>query len=202
MYFARIPLKTSPHIVNGNALRLDWAEVLPPERCGYVLGNPPFVGAKFLDKAQRAATAVCHAIRRRFPQRADLQKVYGVGLSASRTVPDALAAIDAALLGASQYATEAASAGILARDLTALTEVRGAVIVANLAQESAKSSKKGSTASKDDLVRDLTRRVDQILGAAELEFTYEPAILAEFRSPLPSKGKKRPGASTDGAPPA
>jgi len=57
MYFARIPLKTTPHIVNGNALRLDWAEVLPPERCSYVLGNPPFVGAKFLDDAQRADVA-------------------------------------------------------------------------------------------------------------------------------------------------
>jgi hypothetical protein len=57
LYFARIPLKTTPHIVNGNALRLDWAEVLPPERCSYVLGNPPFVGAKFLDDAQRADVA-------------------------------------------------------------------------------------------------------------------------------------------------
>ena len=57
LYLARIPLKTTPHIVNGNALRLDWAEVLPPERCSYVLGNPPFVGAKFLDDAQRADVA-------------------------------------------------------------------------------------------------------------------------------------------------
>ncbi len=32
-YFVRIPLKATPHIVNGNALRRDWAEVLPPERC-------------------------------------------------------------------------------------------------------------------------------------------------------------------------
>lgn len=51
-YFARIPLKTTPHIVNGNALRLDWQSVLPAESCSYVLGNPPFVGAKLLDKNQ------------------------------------------------------------------------------------------------------------------------------------------------------
>ncbi len=44
LYFARIPLKTSPHIVHGNALRIDWNDVLPAERCSYVLGNPPFVG--------------------------------------------------------------------------------------------------------------------------------------------------------------
>ncbi|MEX1167631.1 MAG: DNA methyltransferase [Hydrogenophaga sp.] len=56
LYFARIPLKTSPRIVHGNALTLDWNEVLPAERCGYVLGNPPFVGAKFMDDAQRADT--------------------------------------------------------------------------------------------------------------------------------------------------
>jgi hypothetical protein len=53
LYFARIPLRTSPHVVHGNALRLDWNEVLPAQRCSYVLGNPPFVGAKFMDDAQR-----------------------------------------------------------------------------------------------------------------------------------------------------
>ena len=56
MYFARIPLKTSPHIVNGNALTLDWNDVLPVEHASYVFGNPPFVGAKFMDDAQREET--------------------------------------------------------------------------------------------------------------------------------------------------
>lgn len=56
LYFARIPLKNSPHIVHGNALTLDWEEVLPAQRCSYVLGNPPFVGAKYMDDAQRADT--------------------------------------------------------------------------------------------------------------------------------------------------
>jgi very-short-patch-repair endonuclease len=53
MYFARIPLKTSPHIAHGNALTLDWNDVLPMERASYVFGNPPFVGAKFMDDVQR-----------------------------------------------------------------------------------------------------------------------------------------------------
>jgi hypothetical protein len=56
LYFARIPLRTTPHVVHGNALRLDWNEVLPAERCSFVLGNPPFVGAKFMDDAQREDT--------------------------------------------------------------------------------------------------------------------------------------------------
>ena len=61
LYFARIPLRTSPHIVHGNALRLDWNEVIPAERCSFVLGNPPFVGAKFMDDAQRQDTHLVFA---------------------------------------------------------------------------------------------------------------------------------------------
>ena len=56
LYFARIPLKTTPHILHGNALKEDWNEVLHAERCSFVLGNPPFVGAKFMDDAQRLDT--------------------------------------------------------------------------------------------------------------------------------------------------
>jgi hypothetical protein len=51
--FVRIPLKKSPTIAHADALELDWATVLPPERCSYVLGNPPFVGAKFQTAEQR-----------------------------------------------------------------------------------------------------------------------------------------------------
>ena len=58
LYFARIPLKTSPHIVCGNALRLDWNDVIPKERLSYLFGNPPFVGSKFLSDDQRVDTAV------------------------------------------------------------------------------------------------------------------------------------------------
>jgi hypothetical protein len=61
LYFARIPLRTSPHIVHGNALTLDWADVLAPEQCSFVLGNPPFVGAKFMDDDQRTDTRAVFA---------------------------------------------------------------------------------------------------------------------------------------------
>ncbi|NOU41389.1 MAG: class I SAM-dependent DNA methyltransferase [Methylotenera sp.] len=53
-YFARIPLKATPHIVCGNALQTDWASVLAPERCSYVLGNPPFLGKSNQSAAQKA----------------------------------------------------------------------------------------------------------------------------------------------------
>ena len=54
MYFARIPLKTSPHIVNGNALTLEWNDVLPAEKASYVFGNPPFIGKTYQSAEQKA----------------------------------------------------------------------------------------------------------------------------------------------------
>jgi hypothetical protein len=63
LYFARIPLKSSPQIRHGNALRLDWHEVLPAERCSYVLGNPPFLGKQYQTPEQKADLArVVHGI--------------------------------------------------------------------------------------------------------------------------------------------
>jgi hypothetical protein len=52
-YFIRLPLKKSAKIVNANALRIDWADVIKPEECSYILGNPPFVGSKWMSKEQR-----------------------------------------------------------------------------------------------------------------------------------------------------
>ena len=51
--FARIPLRTSPQIVHGDALESDWEELLPAESCSFVYGNPPFVGAKYQTPEQR-----------------------------------------------------------------------------------------------------------------------------------------------------
>ncbi len=50
----RLPLRASPHIVVGNALRIDWRTVLPPEQCSFVLGNPPFVGKHLMNGEQGA----------------------------------------------------------------------------------------------------------------------------------------------------
>lgn len=61
MYFARIPLKTSPHIVCGNALRIDWEDVIPKERSRYILGNPPFSGAMVMSDSQREDMATVFA---------------------------------------------------------------------------------------------------------------------------------------------
>ncbi len=63
-YFARLPLTRSANIAIGNALRLDWAKVLPPGECSFVLGNPPFAGAKYMSDEQRADMAhVFHGVK-------------------------------------------------------------------------------------------------------------------------------------------
>ena len=52
--YARIPIEKSPHVHCADALEIDWADVLPPDECSYVFGNPPFCGAKFQSPEQRA----------------------------------------------------------------------------------------------------------------------------------------------------
>ena len=51
--YARIPLKDSAHILPGDALEADWSALLAPEKCSFIMGNPPFVGAKFQSEFQR-----------------------------------------------------------------------------------------------------------------------------------------------------
>jgi hypothetical protein len=51
--YQRLPLKKSPHIHPKNALRLDWKTILPPEKCTYILGNPPFVGHHYQSAEQK-----------------------------------------------------------------------------------------------------------------------------------------------------
>ncbi len=45
-YFARLPLRNSASITVGNALRIDWNDIVPAAQCAFVVGNPPFVGKK------------------------------------------------------------------------------------------------------------------------------------------------------------
>jgi hypothetical protein len=51
--YVRIPLKKSPHIQHADALEMDWASLIAPSDCSYILGNPPFGGAKYQAENQR-----------------------------------------------------------------------------------------------------------------------------------------------------
>lgn len=48
-----LPLKTYTNITEGNALRIDWATVVPVDRLSYIIGNPPFVGYSLQSKEQK-----------------------------------------------------------------------------------------------------------------------------------------------------
>ena len=48
-----LPLKSYSNIIEGNALTLDWNEVCPASDLSYIIGNPPFVGARWMSKEQK-----------------------------------------------------------------------------------------------------------------------------------------------------
>jgi len=49
-----LPLKSYANIVEANALRIDWNEVVPKEKLNYIMGNPPFVGGMVMTKEQKS----------------------------------------------------------------------------------------------------------------------------------------------------
>ena len=53
MWFPSFPITASAHIELGNALRMDWRELLPLEECSYLFGNPPFHGMAFMTPEQQ-----------------------------------------------------------------------------------------------------------------------------------------------------
>lgn len=52
-HLSTLPLKAYHNIHEGNALRIDWADVIAPEKLNYIMGNPPFVGAAMQSKEQK-----------------------------------------------------------------------------------------------------------------------------------------------------
>ncbi len=48
-----LPLRSYANIVEGNALRLDWESVVPKNQLDYIMGNPPFVGARLMNTEQK-----------------------------------------------------------------------------------------------------------------------------------------------------
>ena len=48
-----LPLKSYANIVEANALRIDWESVVSKDKLNYIMGNPPFVGARWMGKEQK-----------------------------------------------------------------------------------------------------------------------------------------------------
>jgi len=55
-----LPLKDYHNIHEGNALRMDWNDVVPATTLNYIMGNPPFIGYAFQNSEQKSdLSAVC-----------------------------------------------------------------------------------------------------------------------------------------------
>lgn len=52
-YFARLPLKKAAKIVHGNALRIDWENVVEKDKLSFIIGNPPFIGKQLQSISQK-----------------------------------------------------------------------------------------------------------------------------------------------------
>lgn len=52
-YFVRLPLKKSATIIHGNALQIDWRDVVKPAELNYIFGNPPFGGKQYQSSGQK-----------------------------------------------------------------------------------------------------------------------------------------------------
>lgn len=48
-----LPLKSYANIHEGNALATPWESVIEPSRLSYIIGNPPFIGARMMEQAQK-----------------------------------------------------------------------------------------------------------------------------------------------------
>lgn len=55
--FEFLPLKSITNSVCANALRIDWNDVIPAEKCSYIIGNPPFLGYSNLTSEQQTDRA-------------------------------------------------------------------------------------------------------------------------------------------------
>ncbi|MDR0464694.1 MAG: hypothetical protein LBG94_06205 [Treponema sp.] len=53
-YIVRIPLTATPNIVIGNAITIDWENIVSKNELNYILGNPPFVGYKLQTEKQKS----------------------------------------------------------------------------------------------------------------------------------------------------
>ena len=49
-----LPLKKYVNIIENNALKFNWNELIQKYECNYIMGNPPFIGGMFMNEAQKS----------------------------------------------------------------------------------------------------------------------------------------------------
>jgi len=60
-YYVRFPITDTAHILNANAIRVDWNDLLPASGCSFVFGNPPFVGMYLMNAEQQDDNRIAFA---------------------------------------------------------------------------------------------------------------------------------------------
>ena len=50
MHLEFLPLKSYTNIIEANALRINWGDVVPKQKLNYIMGNPPFVWARLMEQ--------------------------------------------------------------------------------------------------------------------------------------------------------
>lgn len=53
-----LPLKSRANIHRQNAIRVDWAKIVPPSKLNYIMGNPPYRGARIMTGDQKEDVAL------------------------------------------------------------------------------------------------------------------------------------------------
>ena len=80
-----LPLEDSARILHSNALNIDWGTVLDPAECDYIIGNPPFLGARNQSKTQKAEIT---AVYGGFRNAGNVDYVAGWYMKAARYIAD------------------------------------------------------------------------------------------------------------------
>ncbi|MFA6273466.1 MAG: DNA methyltransferase [Candidatus Paceibacterota bacterium] len=52
-FICKLPIKISATIKNADALSFDWNELIPKKELSFILGNPPFSGARLMSETQK-----------------------------------------------------------------------------------------------------------------------------------------------------
>ena len=55
-----LPLKSYTNIIEGNALRIDWNDVVDKNELNYIMGNPPFIGSSIMTQGSSQKQDVQH----------------------------------------------------------------------------------------------------------------------------------------------
>ena len=143
-----------------------------------------------LDAGYARVKAVRTAVKKARASK-EVKQAYGVGqVVKANLVRDVKAVLKQILDRASANPDEAASVGIVKKDLDAMTAAHQAITDADMSQEHKRATAPLSTQERNRIANRILDAVARISGAGGLEFAGEPELLAAFTALKPSPRKK------------